>query len=171
MFEDDDDESLDEHFRMYCRGCWRSPETGMRQKMRDGLEQQSQLEDTASQLQRLVAQAQGNDIAADLQAQVERLQTIANGFKEHFSSCLDNSFYNERLGRSREATERFFDVPELIEYVMRYLPLDDLMRVQQVSKQLKAVTEGSPRATQVHAAAGRPGWLLPNPLRYRRPLV
>lgn len=149
---------------MYCRGCYACPETGMRQKMRDGLQYQSQLVDTTKQLQRLVEGVQNGGLAAELRVQLDRLQTVTDGFKEHFSSCLDNSFYNERFGRTREATERFFDVPELLEHVMRYLPLDDLMRVQQVNKQLKAATEGSPRLRKFMLQQADPNGFFQTPL-------
>ena len=111
----------------------------------------------------LVGRCRRNVDTAELTVQVDRLQGLANGLKDHFSWALDHS-YNERPGASNLPRPRFFDVPELVEHKLSYLSLNDLMCVQQVNKQLQSTMDASPRLGKSMLQQADPHGFLQTPL-------
>ncbi|TKA38168.1 hypothetical protein B0A55_13602, partial [Friedmanniomyces simplex] len=71
------------------------------------------------------------------------------GLKTFFSDFLEPTLFTEKQPLDRQegtpAAERVLELPELLENVLQYLEIPDILRFQQVNRSACASIDGSPR--------------------------
>ena len=108
---------------------------------------QQKMQHTIFSLQRQQASSTVRDDS--LTRQLTELETGVQGLQKFFSDFLKPDFYIEKQPLDQPegtpAAQRVLELPELLELVMDYLTIPDMLRFQQVNRSAKASIEGSPR--------------------------
>jgi hypothetical protein len=88
--------------------------------------------------------------AADPADALEACQAELEGLDEFWSTMLKATFYNEYIPENEtRAAQRVFDVPELLEMVLEYTSICDILNFQQVCRSARDAIDGSPRLQRV----------------------
>ncbi|KAK5744743.1 hypothetical protein LTR17_001819 [Elasticomyces elasticus] len=120
-----------------------------RSEVSQALEHQQKSAHTLASLRRLQAQLPMQ--VPGLTDMIEDLERGSQGLDKFFSQFLDPIFYNEKQpldicpSGSTSAAQKVFDLPELLEEVLGYLSLVDILHVHQVNQSARASIDGSPR--------------------------
>ncbi|TKA71458.1 hypothetical protein B0A55_07799 [Friedmanniomyces simplex] len=85
----------------------------------------------------------------DLAITIGELEHSVQGLKTFFSDFLEPTLYTEKQPLDRQegtpAAQRVLELPELLENVLQYLEIPDILRFQQVNRSACASVDGSPR--------------------------
>lgn len=129
------------------------------ESVRKALDHQQKLEQTIASMRRHPA-AGGPCDATFSDAKLDELEHNIHGLKTFFSDILKPVFYNERqryyerqpLDAQPEevsAAQEVLDLPELLELILQYLTIPDILHFQQVNRSARANVDGSPRMLSV----------------------
>lgn len=73
----------------------------------------------------------------------EQLQQAANGFGKYLSSHLARKYYNEIRSDESTIANKTFNIPELLELILQHADHTDIVRIAQVSRNIKSIIQAS----------------------------
>lgn len=91
--------------------------------------------------------SQGKTSTPSILRTIQSAQRVVDGLADFYSAFLGPIFYNERshipIGGVPVAM-KVFEIPELLEYILEYVSIPDIMSFQQVSRSIYALIDHSP---------------------------
>ena len=86
-----------------------------------------------------------DECRSDVKDALQVAQSHISGLEKYLGHMIPTHIYNERRPDDSTAAQRTFDVPELLEMILDYLPVPAMLNFYQVNRTIRNAIDGSPK--------------------------